>query len=496
MYARTSRSISRLFFLSAISISVSCGGGSDGANRNALPELAMTPTAASVNADHDTTRRIILKATNFLFTTTDTQFSFDTNLGRGLKIALGGGLQIDSGDPTLARVTFAITPQAFVGTHEVRVRTAGTEFIFPFEISRESAPQAHLVLSQASGSLMVDPCSSNCAVSLPTPNPLRNSGNLAASWQVTAHPTWLTFTPDSGTLAPGATQPITISIDPANLADNQTFTGSVEIDTQELSNGPITYTFTLTVNPRPAEITVGPNFTESTFQCLTAPCPTIDKTVTLSNTGGRPLHYRATWSAAWLRLNQSGANVTEITGDVDPESSTSLPISFDPTGLPATTQNRFLTDTITFSEQNQDPQVPSQTIQISLTILDPSPPQLQVTKSINVPWTFTEKYCEDSGSGGELAALAPDCNRSVGVEIKNIGGQTLQPTVSLQNNPANLTASYSPGSVNLGKDATASITITLNFSHLAIGTYHANVVFSDPDASNSPVSFTLDLTIQ
>lgn len=108
-----------------------------------------------------------------------------------------------------------------------------------------------------------------------------NTGSQPVTWQATAGLPWLSVAPNTATLKPGATLPLTITAHPVNVKP-ATYTSTVT-----LAVGPDSLDIPVTVT-----VQAGPQLAVSPTTLLYSACGTT-KTVTIKNGGDNPLTFNA-----------------------------------------------------------------------------------------------------------------------------------------------------------------------------------------------------------
>lgn len=157
-----------------------------------------------------------------------------------------------------------------------------------------------------------------------------------ATWQVANKApdgVRISVTPQQFTLAPGASQALTITLDVTGTPRDKWLFGSIELttDARHASDGPAVAAahFPIAVLPAAPDLTVEPaELTSSTLDVA----ETESYTVKVSNVGGAPLTWRATGEGAGCSW-PTWATVTPAQGDLAPFTDQDIEITFDSTGL-------------------------------------------------------------------------------------------------------------------------------------------------------------------
>jgi hypothetical protein len=213
--------------------------------------------------------------------------------------------------------------------------------------------------------------------------------------------------------------------------------------------------------PQPV-LSVSP--TSLTFSAQEGGSNPASQAVTVRNSGGGTLNWSGTSSVGWLRLSPTSGSLTG-------GNSQSVSVSVNISGMSAGTY----TGNITFSAPGA--QGSPQTVNVTLTIsARPQPPVLSVS-----PTSLTFSAQE----GGSNPA-------SQSVTVRNSGGGTLN--WSGTSSVGWLRLSPTSGSLTGGNSQ--SVSVSVNISGMAAGTYTGNITFSAPGAQGSPQVVLVTLTIR
>ena len=218
----------------------------------------------------------------------------------------------------------------------------------------------------------------------------------------------------------------------------------------------------VSVEPDPAIGIIGSdqnNLNNLTFNTkVTGPSPA-PQTFSVSNTGGKSLNWAATKNAGWLTLSKSSG------GPLTVGNSDSVTVTINSTGLAPNTY----TDTITISDPaaSNNPQTVSVTLNVAGPAIElaPSPVSFDVTV----------------GTTPESRSLT----------ISNTGNDVLNWTASKTKGWLNL--SKSSGTIQAGNSD--SIAASVNISGLQPGPFSDTITVTDPNASNSPQTVPVNLTL-
>jgi hypothetical protein len=272
-----------------------------------------------------------------------------------------------------------------------------------------------------------------------------SSSGTNFNYTVSTSATWLAATPVSGT-TPGS---VSVSVNPQSLSAG-TYTGTVSIASSGASNSPRTVAVTLNVTAAqlPA-LTASPASLTYSYQIGgSAPAAQV---VAISS--GSAVSYTTSKSTTWL-------SVTPASGTTPGN----LSVSVNPSGLTAGTYTGNVTVT-SAGASNSPKNVP-----VTLTVTAATSPTMTVS-----PLNLTFNY----QSGGANPAA----------QAVNVTGTTALP-YSTGTNAAWLSVSPASGTTPGG------LSVSVNPSGLAAGTYTGTVTVTGTGASNSPqkVSVTLAVT--
>lgn len=140
-----------------------------------------------------------------------------------------------------------------------------------------------------------------------------HAGGTPLSWTLTG-PAWITISPRQGTFGVGGSLSVTLTADRSGLSDG-VHQGSVEMAWEGASEAlPVSVEVA-----SPAELAVAP-------AAIDFGTGSTERTLTLSNGGGRPLSWSAAPDAAWLA-------VSDRSGTIGPHASASLTVTASRDGL-------------------------------------------------------------------------------------------------------------------------------------------------------------------
>jgi hypothetical protein len=293
---------------------------------------------------------------------------------------------------------------------------------------------ASLTFSYQSGS--ATPSAQSVAVS---------SSSSALNYMVATSATWLTATPASGT-TPGN---VSVSVNPQSLSAG-TYTGTVTLTSSGASNSPkmVAVTLTVTAAPLPA-LGASPASLTYTYQ-IGGSAPAAQPVALTSS--GNALNYTTATSTTWLSATPPSGTTPG-----------SLSVSVNPSGLAAGTYTGNVT--VTSSGAANSPK----TVPVTLTVTAAPSPSMTAS-----PLSLSFSY----QSGGVTPA-----------------GQTVNVTSS---SALSYTAATSAGWLSVtpaSGNTPGSLSVSVNPSGLAAGTYTGTLTVTAPGASNSPQKVAVTLVV-
>jgi hypothetical protein len=274
---------------------------------------------------------------------------------------------------------------------------------------------------------------------------------------------WLSVLPAQGQLVSGESATLTVTFNPGTLPAGPQI-GQITIDSTNASNAPVTVNVTMNVNANPT-IQLTP---QSLVFDLAQNGAALQQTVILSDVGdsGTALDFSGTSNQPWLTISPSSSGVSGLL----PGENRNLTVTANPGSLAAGVYTGLITVTST-TAANQP-----QSIFVKMTVH--ANPFIVLS-----PTSLTFN----------LATGAAPASQNVTLTNSGDGGSALSFTTA--SNATWLTASPA-GPADLVKDASTTITVTVDPSGLSPAVYRARIRVSSTNAENSPedVTVTLDLT--
>jgi hypothetical protein len=283
---------------------------------------------------------------------------------------------------------------------------------------------------------------------------ITNPGDLTLAWTANADEAWIGLSPASGSLAPGASVEVTVSIASSDLATGA-YSGAITVSDPTGSADPQSATIDLTVAPA-AVIQLGQPVLN--FDVLEGSNPN-SQTFTITNSGGLTLNWTATEQRTWLELQP-------VFGSLAPGASVDVTVSVLSAGLGANTY----TGNITVEDANASNS--PQTVAVNLTVAPVPTIQLD-------PGALD--FTTDEG-------LDPADQT---FDVRNTGEAELNWSASADQSWISL----DPVSGSVAVGGAETVTASISTGSLTAGTYTGEITVSDPNASNSPQIMSVSLAI-
>lgn len=302
-----------------------------------------------------------------------------------------------------------------------------------------------------------------------------NVGDGTLSWSIIESTSWLTVSPDSGSLSGnGADETVTVMLDNMEALGEGEHTATVLFMNDDVAGDIETFTVTLTVTAPvvvdPAEISLDP--TELTFDANegdeTNPAAEV---IILSNTGGEALD----WDTSINYIIGSNWLTVDPTEDTDLAASDSQDISVavDVSGLSEGTY----TAEVTFDDQANSSDIAAQVLTVTLNVGARLIGEVTFDFDVSEPLRFT------AYEGGDN----PD---SQTVNISNTGTADLDWEVAEEEDWLTL----EPTAGALAVLASQEVTFSVDITDMTRGVYTTEATFSGGEYVE-PVEVTVELTI-
>lgn len=283
-----------------------------------------------------------------------------------------------------------------------------------------------------------------------------NQGEGTMDWNASEDVPWLEISPTSGSLGPGQSAAIDVTIADPDLSRGQ-YQGVITVSAPNAVDSPRTSTVSLTYIEKPR---IGLSAQSLTFTADEGIDPE-PQDLTITNTGEGSLSWSAVDDEAWLSVSPS-------TGSLGSGQSQALVVSVSPGALPGGAYDAPLT----FSDPNSSNS--PQSVAVGLTVV---PRPLIGLNPGDISFTTLEN--ED-----------PEPQTLV---ISNPGGQTLNWAATLSD-VGWLGLSTASGALESGQSQ--SVTVWASSGERDPGVYEATITVSDPWAMNSPQIVPVTLTIE
>ncbi len=313
--------------------------------------------------------------------------------------------------------------------------------------------------------IWVDTFEMSFAASITGSNPsaqilkIKNSGRETLNYSMVADAEWISVIEDEGT-STGQTIEHTILIDKAGLpAQEEPHTAKITVTSSNAYNNPQEVTVSLFVSEEPPPtIRVTPKKLAFSGQ-VKGSNPSFQN-ISIQNTGGDTLKFEVTTDKSWLSVDPDSGQ--------SKDKEKSVKVNVDTKGLNEGTYRGKI--------QIVDPKATNspQTVDVTLNMTKDDPPRISVNPSRLSFQAFT--------TGSNPA--------SQNLSISNSGEGTLNYSIDWDAG----WLSVSPNSGTSG-GAVRQHTASVNKSGLSAGTYRDTIRVSDPNASNSPYTVDVTLTI-
>ena len=272
---------------------------------------------------------------------------------------------------------------------------------------------------------------------------LTNSGGSSLNWTATKAQSWVTLSSASGTLAPGASMTVTVSLNaganglaPGNYIDTVNFANTTT------GNGNTSRQVSLTVNSV-GQLAVLPAGGLTSSGTAGGPFSPSSIVYTLTNSGGSSLNWTASKAQNW-------ASLSDVSGTLAAGASTTVTVSLSAqvdTLLPGS-----YTDEINFTNTTTGNDITSRPIVLTV---NPTPGEL-IVSPLN----------DFSATGFEGGPFAPDLQT---YSLTNAGGSDLEWTITKTANW--LTLSAAQGVLAAGATTNVVVSLNENAGMLVAGSY-------------------------
>jgi hypothetical protein len=295
---------------------------------------------------------------------------------------------------------------------------------------------------------------------------LTNSGGTSLNWTATKGQSWVTLSAASGTLAPGASTTVTVSLNTgANSLPPGAYNDTVSFANTTTGNGNTSRPVALTVNSV-GQLAVSPAGGLTSSGTVAGPFSPASIVYTLSNSGGSSLNWTASKAQSWVTL--SAASGTLAAG-----ASTTVTVSLNSgaNSLPPGAYN----DTINFANTTTGNGNTSRPVSLTVN----SAGQLAVLPAGGL------------NSAGTVGG--PFSPSSIAYTLTNSGGSSLNWTVT--KGQSWVTLSAASGTLAAGASTTITVSLNAGANSLPPGAYNDTVTFANTTTGNGNTSRPVALTV-
>ena len=191
---------------------------------------------------------------------------------------------------------------------------------------------------------------------------LTNSGGTSIDWEANETQTWLSLSPTSGTLAPGMSTIVSVSINSsANALAVGTYSDTITFTNITNGSGNTTRSAVLTINssaPAPGILSVTSTAGLSASGTVGGPFSPTSQTYTLKNTGQSSLNWTAGKAQSWVSLSA-------ISGTLAPGATKTMMVSINSNANSLTAG--IYTDTVTFANSTTGNGNTSRSVSLTVT---------------------------------------------------------------------------------------------------------------------------------
>ncbi len=296
---------------------------------------------------------------------------------------------------------------------------------------------------------------------------LNNTGGEPLTYQVSKSQNWVSLSRTSGTLPPGTSTTVTVSINGnADALASNSYADTVAFANLTNGSGDTVRSVNLTVNDPPGQLAITPASGVTSSGPVGGPFNPVGKQYTLSNTGGISLNWSVSADQNWISM-------TPTSGQIAPGGSTIVTVSVNSNAeaLAAGTFNGL----VSFS--NDMNASGSTTRPVTLTVQNA--PALAVTP------------------GGPLSSSGlvggPFSPSSKTYTLTNTGDLPLN--FAATRSAAWVSLSQSAGTLNGGESTTVIVSLNGNADGLAAGSYSDSVTFANNTNGTGDASRAVNLTV-
>jgi hypothetical protein len=297
---------------------------------------------------------------------------------------------------------------------------------------------------------------------------LQNTGGTSIDWTAAKTEAWTTLSAASGTLAPGATATVTVSINgtadtlaAGGYGDTVTFTNTTN------GNGNASRPVSLTVTALQGALSVSPAAGLTSTGPVGGPFTPSSQAYTLQNTGGTSIDWTAGKGETWTTLSAAS-------GTLAPGNTATVTVSIDATA--DTLAAGGYSDTVSFTNTTNGLGTTSRAVALTVTA---QPGALSVTPAA--------EFTSTGPAGG------PFTPSSQAYTLQNTGGSSIDWTAA----KSETWTTVSSASGTLASGATTTVTLSVNSwaNALSGGTYTDQVTFTNTTNGTGNTSRAVSLTV-
>jgi hypothetical protein len=293
-----------------------------------------------------------------------------------------------------------------------------------------------------------------------------NPGTAATTWTVSKTQTWVSLSKAGGTLAPGDTDTVTVTINAgANGLAAGSYTDTVSFTNTTSGVGNTTRAVSLMV-ATPGQLSVSPSGGLSSSGNAGGPFSPASITYTLNNAGDSSITWTASKALAWVSLSKTGGTLAAGGSD-------SVTVSIN-TGANSLDPGSY-SDTVRFTNTTNG--IGSTTRAVSLTVT--SPGQLSVSPSAGL-----------SSSGDVGGPFDP---ASITYTLHNPGDSAVTWTVGKTQDWVSL--SKAGGTLAGGASDSVTVSINTGANSLGVGSYSDTVTFTNTTNAAGNTTRAVNLTV-
>ena len=295
---------------------------------------------------------------------------------------------------------------------------------------------------------------------------LSNPGGTSFNWSAGKTSTWVDLSATGGSLAPGASTTVTVSLNAgANALAANTYSDTVSFTNLTNGSGDANRSVTLTINT-PGTLSVAGTGGLLASGTVGGPFSPGSVLYTLTNPGGVPINWSAGKTSSWVDLSATG-------GSLAPGASTTVTVSLNAgvNALAAATYN----DTVSFTNLTNGSGSASRSVSLT----------------INSPGRLVVETVGDLLASGMVGG--PFSPGSTIYTLSNPGGTPINWSAGKTSSWVDLSAAG--GSLAPGASTTVTVSLNVSVNGLAAATYSDTVSFINLTNGSGDAGRSVSLTI-